>query len=951
MAVTANADLLERDGELAAIGELIRAARAGSGKALLVEGPAGIGKTVLLERGRSMAHSAGMGVLFARGGELESEFPYGVVRQLFESELETMPEEQHRELLQGAAELAAPLVSPQVSWPAEGHSADRSFAVLHGLYWLTLNMASEQPLVVIVDDLHWCDAATLRFVAYLARRLEGSSIAVLLAIRTAEFETQGETLSALEAQPGLDFLRPAPLGEGAVSRVLEAGLGQQPHDAFTAACHDATGGVPFLVWELVAALGADGVAPIAENADGVKEMGPSTVAHATLLRLGRLPESATSLAQAVAILGGNARLDRAARLAGIADHEALRLVDALVTAQIMRSGQPLEFVHPIVRAAIYEELPPGRRSAAHSRAAALLAEEGADIDVVAAQLLSTAPAGDSRVVEQLRAAAASALDRGAPEGAVAYLRRALEEGLAGREVRSALLYELGVAEKLLRDPATSAHLQQAMVLEDDPVERARIAFTLSELLGLAGDWETLPILIDSALADLGDLDSDVARRLEATRAGLTAYQPAYVSEFDRRLAHLRMLASGAGTGAREISLVLAGILGMRGASAGEIRLLLNQGLADGEFLAASGVESWILPQAFVGLVVIEELEEALDLAAETIAIARRTGSLLGFLDGVGHRAWVEVRRGNLAGAEADVRLTLSAIHEHGMQMAMSAMLSYAADAITERPGLSDVTAMVEGLELPPELAASYSGACVSGLRGRIRLIEGRSAEALEDLRESWRICEDLEFHNPSFANHRGIYALALANEDRDRARELVESECADAERIGLPRGIGVALRAAGMIEGGEGGLSVLQDAVDVLADSPARLEHARALVELGSSLRRANRRAAAREPLRVGLDIARECGATRLAERARTELAATGARPRRDRITGRDALTPSERRIAQMAVDGLTNREIAQALFVTPKTVENHLGHVYRKLEVSGREELPGALERERIPA
>jgi DNA-binding CsgD family transcriptional regulator len=154
-----------------------------------------------------------------------------------------------------------------------------------------------------------------------------------------------------------------------------------------------------------------------------------------------------------------------------------------------------------------------------------------------------------------------------------------------------------------------------------------------------------------------------------------------------------------------------------------------------------------------------------------------------------------------------------------------------------------------------------------------------------------------------------------------------------------------------MVEGGEHGLSVLQDAADVLAGSPARLEQARALVELGSALRRANRRAAAREPLRVGLDMALECGATRLAERGQTELAATGARPRRDRITGRDALTPSEQRIAQMAVDGLSNREIAQALFVTPKTVENHLGHVYRKLEVSGREGLADALERERIHA
>lgn len=949
--VMAKGDLLERQDELAAIGELIRVAGAGRGEAALVEGPAGIGKTVLLERGRSIAEAAGMRVLFARGGELEREFPYGVVRQLFESELWGMPEERRRELLQGPAKLAAPLVSPQMLGPVEEHSGDRSFAVLHGLYWLTLNMAAQLPLALIVDDVHWCDAATLRFLTYLTRRLEGSAIAVLLAVRTAEPGTQPGTLRTLESEPGIEILRPAPLGEGAVSSMLEAGLGRQPDEAFSAACHGASGGVPFLALELVAALAADSVAPMAENADGVRQMGPTTVAHATLMRLGRLPEPATSLAHAVAVLGAHARLDRAARLAGLANADTVALVDALVAAQIMRPGQPLEFVHPIVRAAIYEELPPARRSAAHARAARLLAEEGAEIDVLASQLLSTAPAGDPWVVEQLRMAAISALERGAPEGAVAYLRRALEEGLADRETRAGLLSELGEAETLLRDPSASAHLQQAIALEDDPVKRTRIVLILVELLGLAGQWETLPSLIDSALTDLGKLDPDLARRLEAHRTGLAGYHPAYVSEFDRRLARQQMLAAEPGTGAREISLVLAGILGMRGAPAAEVHRLVDRGLADGDFLADEGVESWILPQAFAALVVIEELEKALDLASDTIAIARRTGSLLGFLVGIGDRAWVEVRRGNLAGAEADVRTTLNTIHDHGMQMAMSAMLSYAAEVITERPGLADVAAMVETLELPPDLAASYSGSRVLELRGRLRLIEGRRAEALEDLGASWHICEQLEFNNPSFANHRGVFALALAGDDPERARELAESERADAERIGLPRGIGVSLRTAGIVEGGERGLAMIQAAVDVLADSPARLEHARALVELGSALRRTNRRAASREPLRAGLDTALECGASRLAERARMELAATGAKPRRDRITGRDALTPSEQRIAQMAVDGLSNREIAQALFVTPKTVENHLGHVYRKLEVSGREELPKAMDRERIRA
>jgi DNA-binding CsgD family transcriptional regulator len=147
-----------------------------------------------------------------------------------------------------------------------------------------------------------------------------------------------------------------------------------------------------------------------------------------------------------------------------------------------------------------------------------------------------------------------------------------------------------------------------------------------------------------------------------------------------------------------------------------------------------------------------------------------------------------------------------------------------------------------------------------------------------------------------------------------------------------------------LVEGERAGIERLREAVAVLAESPARLEHARALVDLGAALRRARERREAREPLRRGLDLAHDCGALALVERARTELQAAGARPRRIQLTGVDALTPSERRIATMAAQGLTNREIAQALFVTLRTIETHLGHAYHKLGIRSREELRDAL-------
>jgi DNA-binding NarL/FixJ family response regulator len=172
----------------------------------------------------------------------------------------------------------------------------------------------------------------------------------------------------------------------------------------------------------------------------------------------------------------------------------------------------------------------------------------------------------------------------------------------------------------------------------------------------------------------------------------------------------------------------------------------------------------------------------------------------------------------------------------------------------------------------------------------------------------------------------------------------VAEELELARTWGAPRALGAALRAAGLVEGGEQGLALLEEAVEVLTSSPAKLEHAKARTELGAALRRANRRSEAREQLRRAVELATICGATPLAARAETELRATGARSRRIALSGLESLTPSERRVAQMAAEGPTNREIAQALFVTPKTVELHLSSVYRKLGISSRSQLPAEL-------
>ena len=229
-------------------------------------------------------------------------------------------------------------------------------------------------------------------------------------------------------------------------------------------------------------------------------------------------------------------------------------------------------------------------------------------------------------------------------------------------------------------------------------------------------------------------------------------------------------------------------------------------------------------------------------------------------------------------------------------------------------------------------------------RARVRIETGNPERGVEELRQAGQTLRLVLFNNPSNVPWRSWAAGGLRLLDRnDQARALAAEELALARRWGDPQAIGAALRALGLIES-RAGTGLLRAAVEVLAGSQARLKHARALVDLGAALRRANRRTEARERLRQGADLALKVGAFGLARRANKEITATGARPRKALHTGLDALTTSERRVAQLAADGMTNKEIAQTLFVTIKTVEMHLNHAYRKLQISSRAQLHNAL-------
>jgi DNA-binding CsgD family transcriptional regulator len=945
--VVQTAPLIDRENELAVIAGSVDGAIAGHGAGLVIEGQAGIGKTSLLTAARQLASARGMAVATAAGAVLERDFGFGLVRQLFEPVVAGAPEPERYRLMGGAAKLAAPVLALGDFDPRDDPPVDQP-AALHGLYWVLANMADRAPLLVSVDDVQWADTPSLRFLNYLAHRLEGMPVLLLGAIRAGELEADISMIGELLVTPRVRVLHPAPLSVDGVGSLVRDILGEPANPAFVAACHTASGGVPFLAHELLNVLSADGVRPTAEASAQVAITGSRTVANAIVQRLSRLPSSAVAVVQAIAVLGRHARTDRVSNLAGVAEAEVRVAEDALVRMGILAAGQPISFTHPLVHRAVYDDIPWAQRADKHARAAQRLAAESAPPDEVAAHLLRAEPAGQPEVVAYLRDAATQAARRGAPQSAVAYLRRALDEGVRPGE-RCPLLHELARAEALVGDHAAVGRYEAAIGAAADPVLRARLEHELSHLYFLAGHWERGLALLQHALAEIGDREPQLAARIEASRTGTEFYHPRYAGEFDERLPRLEAMINRPEAAPRALALVVAGLLANLGSDKERVLELVTYGIDGGRFLRDEGPESLALPHAVVALVACDELDAADRVVSDVLPESRRRGSVVGFGAGSVYRVWIDASRGQVDQAAGHLRAAIDLSLEHNFQFALPTAFLAGVNVLLERSDFDDARALAESIQLEPAFAESISGAWMIGTRGRLRALRGEREAAIADLRSAGEIFTGLRLRNPIMGPWRSELALLLPREAAGEAGALVASELADARDLGLPRCEGAALRAAGLVEGGRPGIALLDESLRVLDHPNLRLERARTLVELGGALRRADQRMRARGPLREGLDLAQQCGAERLAARAVEELRVTGARPRRRMITGPDALTPSEARIVRMAADGMGNRDIAQALFLTVRTVENHLGSAYRKLGIGSREELRRAVG-DRLP-
>jgi DNA-binding CsgD family transcriptional regulator len=928
--------LLERETELRALDDALGESQAGQGGIVLVEAATGLGKSRLLDEAAGLAAVRDARILSASGRDLERDLPFGVASQLFESPAAAFSESERERFFSGPAGLAAPLVLEGTP-PSPGGLG----ASLHGLYWLSANLAAEQPLLLQIDDVHWCDQPTMRFLVYLAERIRERPITAVLAAAAGHPPEPDPLLDELRAHPSTTVLRPQPLTADAIRHRLRESLLADAGPTFARACHDATGGNPLLLGELAVELAIREIAPNDENAAAVHELAPESLSAAVLVRLRRLGAGAPELARAVAVLGDNAEFRHAEALAGLPAERSVPLADALMAAGVLRRDLRLSFVHPVVRLAIHADLPELERAEAHRRAGRMLMAEGAPVERLLPHLLAGRPAGDEQAVEILLGAGERALARGAPGSAMRLLRRALEEPPPpGR--RAEVLVALGRAEGAAGAPEAIGRLTGALDLIGEPSGRAAAALDAGRMLISHARWEDALETLERGIEEVDGTDDGLRARLEAARAAATRVGPRPEppgppvclddESLETTVAGRMLLARAAADGA------------LRGTSAAEVRRLAMRALGGGALLEDETSDGVAIYLAIFALVVAEDLQTA-ELAATTaVDDAQRRGSVLGFATACHFRSLAVLRRGRIADATADAVNTLVA-RRYGWRFSLGAAVAVRAECHLEEGELEAAAAELQRLMDEGEPLEDPGAFRFVGVRGHVRLMQLSPAMALEDLFEAGRLLEQTGGDNPAVYPWRSLASSAsLALGDRQEARRLAEEELALAVAFGAPGAHGRALGAIAAAAEGSEAIEAREEALRVLETGQTALDRARALVDLGGTLRRATRRRDAREPLRLGLDLARRCGARALVKRAREELVAGGGRPRREAATGREALTARESQVAGLAAQGMSNREIAEALFVTVKTVEWHLKHAYRKLGVRSRRDLRSAL-------
>jgi len=915
--------LLDRDAETDLLRAAARDALDGTGRLVVVEGPAGIGKSRLLDEAaelfREEARLAGGGrgtgarsphrgaarILRAAGDELHRHRALGLVRGLRDEV--------------GAPARPGPTPGiariPDPADPRAERSPDGGASAVQGALAdleATVGPDGASAVLVLVDDAHWADAGSLRVLEELSATLDRLPLLVVLATRRYEPGAFHGLLDRLRARAGPGYLRPAPLSDEAVALLAAEALpGRTASASAIQRLVRRSGGNPFYVRELLRA-GPEG--------DGGASV-PDAVRHAVRVDLGRLEPPANALARAVAVLGGGSALRAAAELAELAPREAESAADALARAAILRPGEPLAFEHALIADAVRHELEPFARARMHRRAAGILDAQGAPLDAVAAHLLEARADGD-------------------PVAAGRLLERARREP-PPPELEAAVVGALAEADALAGRPEAADRLREALELIDDPRRRAELRYALSRAFHLAQRFDDAARSSRDALDGL-DPDDPLYDRVLSGWMTDAMFVPDLQPTSDPRVAAVAEEIRAGAAAAGPLIAHAANLASLQGASRDVVRDLAHRAVADDPVVDAAA-HGFQLTHVLTGLVHADLLDEAITITSAARDAAASRSSALAEMTALGGRAYALHFRGDLAAAIADAdrafvisRATDTPYSAWWLLVLVESHLD-AGDTERARAAL----ALADTVTIP-----AYAAVRVREAEAAVLLAEGDPEGAIAVVEAGEVARREIGGIRLELGTREGPWTLGLAlvrTGRRDEARRLADDELRRTADAIVPRHRAGALLLSGMVRDA-GGIPELEQAVVLLRDSPARLLLLRALMLLGVARRDAGDAPGARADLLEALELADRLGLHRRSDEVLAALRTVGARPRRAAQHGREALTSAELEVARLAGQGLSNPAIAARRHVSRKTVETHLGRVYRKLGIDSRDALADAL-------
>lgn len=934
-------EILERETELDRIAAALDSATKGAGRVIVIEGVAGIGKTRLVREARELAQLRGFGRLQAIGDETETSMAWGVVRQMVERSVSRYSGEIRDAILAGpaGAALQALDVAPEAS------ASDAEIArTLHALWWVAIDLSASRPLLITVDDAQWADQPSLRFLGYLARRVADLPIALVVATRPPTGGTG--PLTELTVTPYVERLLPEALSPTAVA-AFHTPDGVVPCAEVVAAMHSACGGNPFLTGALLDELVSAGHnVSLPATAEAIGGLGPATISRAML---SRLSDHALALAGAAAVLGLHASPWLAGRVAQISDDQMHLAVAELVAANVLVGGvDGLTFVHPVIREATVAALGALTVAGMHGRAAIELHTRHAPPTQLATHLL-IAPVGTlPDAADLLARAAASSLAAGdATVGA-----DCLEHALVERPGDSVLREQLGLALLRAGRPEDARrHLREAADATDDVRREAELLAAASTATRLLEGPEAAVAELVRTLDAWPTVDREPERLVLEARLGvIRSFLPA-----QRRLAaeHLHQFAHLSG-GTPEERTLLA-LLGQRGRYHSDpheqvadfARRALGNGALFDDAARGEGLVSWVL--AMMSLLTAEGVDEGRSEIERARHRVSRGGSPVDYAMVVNASMVLAWRTGDVGTTETDAESILAAIRHEPLGPEVLSLrataTNFACFTAMERRDLPAAKSLLAEFDATSDGMRVVPMIWLHEIRSRVCLAGDDPHGALRQIDTLRRELDDAGADPASLAWRLPAAIAYSRTGDDERARAALADHVALSRRWGSPTDLGAALRVAARFErDAEVRAERLAEAVAVLERAHDRLERTKALVDQAETWRALGRRTDAREALNRAAEMAAACGSPAVKERIAQALAALGDRPRRDVALGVDSLTASERRVASLAVSGRSNRDIAQELFVSPKTVENHLGRVYTKLGIGNRRELAGVL-------